>query len=66
MKHEITVVTLENQVAYSQCAIPYVIGGEIESFDEIVMHTPEYYGERGINIITDSEVFRSSTFRKLC
>ena len=36
---------------------PYVIGGEIESFDEIVMHTPEYYGEHGINIITDSEVF---------
>ncbi|MGB9201940.1 FAD-dependent oxidoreductase [Methanobacterium sp.] len=54
---EITVITRENQVAYSQCAIPYVIGGEIESFDEIVMHTPEYYGEHGINIITDSEVF---------
>jgi NADH oxidase (H2O2-forming) len=56
-KDEITVITLENQVAYSQCAIPYVIGGEIESFDEIVMHTPEYYGEHGINILTDSEVF---------
>jgi len=53
---EITVITLENQVAYSQCAIPYVIGGEIGSFEEIVMHTPEYYGDRGINIITDSEV----------
>ncbi len=53
---EITVVTLENQVAYSQCAIPYVIGGDIGSFEEIVMHTPEYYGDRGINIITDSEV----------
>ena len=56
-KAEIIVVTLENQVAYSQCAIPYVIGGEIESFEEIVMHKPEYYGERGIKIITDSEVF---------
>jgi NADH oxidase (H2O2-forming) len=53
---EITVITLENQVAYSQCAIPYVIGGEIGSFEEIVMHTPEYYGDKGINIITDSEV----------
>ena len=56
-KAEITVITREKQVAYSQCAIPYVIGGEIESFDEIVMHTPEYYGKQGINIITDSEVF---------
>jgi NADH oxidase (H2O2-forming) len=56
-KAEITVVTLESRVAYSQCAIPYVIGGEIASFKEIVMHTPEYYGELGIKIITDSEVF---------
>jgi len=53
---EITILTLENQVAYSQCAIPYVIGGEIGSFEEIIMHTPEYYRDRGINIITDSEV----------
>ena len=56
-KAEITVITREKQVAYSQCAIPYVIGGEIESFDEIVMHTPEYYGEHGIDIITESEAF---------
>jgi NADH oxidase (H2O2-forming) len=56
-KAKITVITRENQVAYSQCAIPYVIGGEIESFDEIVMHTPEYYKKHGINILTDSDVF---------
>ena len=56
-KAEITVITRENQVAYSPCAIPYVIGGEIESFDEIVMHTPEYYKKHGINILTDSDVF---------
>jgi NADH oxidase (H2O2-forming) len=62
---EITVVTLENQVAYSQCAIPYVIGGEIGSFDEIVMHTPEYYGDLGINIITESEVLDVISSEKL-
>lgn len=53
---ELTVLTLENKVAYSQCAIPYVIGGDIDSFEEIVMHTPEYYGKLGINIVTESEV----------
>jgi len=52
----VTVITLENKVSYSQCAIPYVIGGDIDSFDEIVMHTPEYYGKKGINIIIESEV----------
>lgn len=54
---EITVITLESRVAYSQCAIPYVIGGDIDSFDEIVMHTPDYYGKLGIKIITRSEVY---------
>ena len=53
---ELTVLTLENKVAYSQCAIPYVIGGDIDSFEEIVMHTPEYYRKLGINIVTESEV----------
>ncbi len=54
---DITVVTLDSYVAYSPCAIPYVIGGEIDSFNEIVMHTPEYYNEQGIKIITNSKVF---------
>jgi NADH oxidase (H2O2-forming) len=64
-KAEITVITMESQVAYSQCAIPYVIGGEIGSFEEIVMHTPEYYGKIGINIITESEVFEIVSSKKL-
>lgn len=55
-KIELAVFTMENKVAYSQCAIPYVIGGDIDSFEEIVMHTPEYYRKNGINIITESEV----------
>ena len=64
-KAEITVITMESQVAYSQCAIPYVIGGEIGSFEEIVMHTPEYYGKIGINIITESEVFEIVSSKNL-
>jgi NADH oxidase (H2O2-forming) len=64
-KAEITVITMESQVAYSQCAIPYVIGGEIGSFEEIVMHTPEYYGKIGINIITESEVFEIISSKNL-
>jgi NADH oxidase (H2O2-forming) len=64
-KAEITVITMESQVAYSQCAIPYVIGGEIGSFEEIVMHTPEYYGNIGINIITESEVFEIISSKNL-
>ena len=64
-KAEITVITRENHVAYSQCAIPYVIGGDIESFDEIIMHTPEYYKKHDINILTDSDVFEIVSSEKI-
>ena len=54
---EITVITMEEYVAYSPCAIPYVLCGEVECFDDIIMHQPEDYLERNINIITNAEVF---------
>lgn len=54
---EIVVITKEKYIAYSPCAIPYVIGGEIESFENIVMHTPEEYKtNRNIDVITEAEV----------
>ena len=53
---EITVITRDNKVAYSPCAIPYVLSGDIESFDDIVMRTPEDYKKKNIEIIIESEV----------
>lgn len=54
---EITVITLESQVAYSPCAIPYVLSGEVEDFSDIIMHQPEDYLDKKIKIITRAEVF---------
>ena len=54
---EITVITLEKHVAYSPCAIPYVLGGEVKNFDDIIMHDAEDYLEKNIKIITQAEVF---------
>lgn len=53
---EITVLTRDEHVAYSPCAIPYVLSGTIESFDDIIMKRPEDYKEKNINIITKVEV----------
>ncbi|AEF97085.1 NAD(P)/FAD-dependent oxidoreductase [Methanotorris igneus] len=54
---EIVVITMDRHVAYSPCAIPYVIEGEIKSFEDIIMHTPEdYKKERNIDIITKAKV----------
>ena len=53
---EVTVFTEDVDVAYSPCAIPWGIEGKI-AWDEIVMHSPEWYGkERGIKILTETKV----------
>jgi len=53
---EITVITTEKHIAYSPCAIPYVLGGEVENFDDIIMHEAEDYLKKDIKVITEAEV----------
>ena len=61
---EITVLTRDNKVAYSPCAIPYVLSGTIESFDDIIMRTPEDYKEKNIDVITEVEVTEVDSDKK--
>jgi NADH oxidase (H2O2-forming) len=53
---EITVITRDEHIAYSPCAIPYVLCGEVDCFENIIMHEPADYLERNINVITRAEV----------
>jgi len=53
---EITVITRDEHIAYSPCAIPYVLCGEVDCFENIIMHQPEDYLERDIKVITLAEV----------
>ena len=55
---EIIVLTRDNKIAYSPCAIPYVLSGTIKSFDDIIMRTPEDYKAKGIDIIPESFILR--------
>ena len=55
-KAEITVITKDNHVSYSPCAIPYVLSNKIESFDDIIMRTPEDYEKKNIEVLIESEV----------
>ena len=55
-KSQIIVFTTQKHVAYSPCAIPYVIGGRIESFDDIIMHKPAEYMKNNIRVMTETEV----------
>ena len=53
---EITVLTRDNKVAYSPCAIPLVLGGCIESFDDIIMHDVAYYSKKNIQVHLSTSV----------
>ncbi|MBP7087365.1 MAG: FAD-dependent oxidoreductase [Methanomassiliicoccales archaeon] len=54
---DITLITEDEHVAYSPCAIPFVVEGRIRDFPSIVMHTPEFYRrERGIEVLVKTSV----------
>lgn len=58
---EITIITRDEHIAYSPCAIPYVLSGDVDCFDDIIMHEPEDYLERNIKVITRAEVLKVSS-----
>ncbi len=53
---EVTVATEFEDVAYSPCAIPMVLGREIPAFDGLIMQTPEHYKKIGIDLRTSKSV----------
>lgn len=42
-KAKITLIDKESYPAYSRCGIPYVLGGEIASFDNLLAFPPSHY-----------------------
>jgi NADH oxidase (H2O2-forming) len=54
---EIHVFTEDRHIAYSPCAIPFVIEGKIPNFESIVMHDADWYAkERGIHVHISTKV----------
>ncbi|MEO2241925.1 MAG: FAD-dependent oxidoreductase, partial [Euryarchaeota archaeon] len=47
---EVTLITEDDRIAYSPCAIPFVLSGEIERAEDIIMRSPEYYERMGIDL----------------
>ena len=53
---EITVITQDEDIAYSPCAIPWGIEGKT-GWSDIVMHDPAYYEkERNIKVVIKTRV----------
>jgi NADPH-dependent 2,4-dienoyl-CoA reductase/sulfur reductase-like enzyme len=55
---DIEVVALErgHHVSYSACGIPYWVGGDVDSGDDLVARTPDEHRRRGIDLRMQHEV----------
>ena len=52
----ITVVCDEPYTTYSRCGLPFVLGGEIDGFDRLVVASPQLLSKMRLNILLNSRV----------
>jgi NADH oxidase (H2O2-forming) len=55
---DITVITLGNVIAYSPCALPFVLEGRIPKLSSIIMKTPQDYEAIGVHVMLETRVNR--------
>lgn len=53
---DITLITKEKKPAYSRCGLPFVIGGHIEKFDDLVVFPDRFYKMMKLNLLTETTV----------
>ncbi|MBC7130788.1 FAD-dependent oxidoreductase, partial [Candidatus Bathyarchaeota archaeon] len=62
---EITLITEEKNAGYSRCGLPFVIGGQIPSFNDLIVFPPSYYKMMKLNLRTETTVTRIDTGKKV-
>ncbi|MCK4634059.1 NAD(P)/FAD-dependent oxidoreductase, partial [Candidatus Bathyarchaeota archaeon] len=53
---EITLISKEKHVGYSRCGLPFVIGGHIASFDDLIVFSPSFYKMMKLTLKTETTV----------
>jgi NADH oxidase (H2O2-forming) len=53
---EITLVNKEENVGYSRCGLPFVLGGHIPSFKDLVVFPPNFYQMMKLNVMHETTV----------
>jgi len=51
---EITLITKERYTGYSRCGLPFVLGGQIPSFHDLIVFPPAYYQMMKLNLKTET------------
>ncbi len=62
---EITLVTQEKTAGYSRCGLPFVIGGQITSFKDLIVYPPAYFQMLKLNLKTETKVTAINTNEKI-
>src|SRR3990170_2521877 len=61
---EITLLTLEKKAGYSRCGLPFVIGGQIPAFRDLIVYPPAYFQMLKLNLRTEMKVTGINTKEK--
>ncbi len=62
---EITLVTQEKTPGYSRCGLPFVIGGQIPSFKDLIVYSPAYFQMLKLNLKTETKATTINTDKKV-
>ncbi len=61
---EITIITEEKTPGYSRCGLPFVIGGQIPDFKDLIVFAPSYFQMMKINLKTETRATSIDTIKK--
>ena len=61
---EITLITQETNAGYSRCGLPFVIGGHIPEFKDLIVYPPAYFQMLKLNLINETKVTAVNTKEK--
>ncbi|MEM2521959.1 MAG: FAD-dependent oxidoreductase [Candidatus Bathyarchaeia archaeon] len=62
---EITLITDEKHAGYSRCGLPFVIGGQIPSFNDLIVFPPSYFQMMKLNLKTETRATKIDTGKKV-
>ena len=62
---EITLLTLEKNAGYSRCGLPFVIGGVIPAFRDLIVYPPAYFQMLKLNLRTETRVTAVNTKERM-
>jgi NADH oxidase (H2O2-forming) len=58
---EITLVTQEKNAGYSRCGLPFVIGGHISAFNDLIVYPPAYFQMLKLNLRLETKATAINT-----